>query len=80
MVQLLLLLNLILVFLLFLAVGTLFYSVRKLSEKLEELEAEHLKLSNRVSSLKAEMEKLESRLEFFQNQVKILLTGLRRKE
>ena len=80
MVQLLLVLNLLVVSLLFLAVGALFYSIRKVAEKVEEIEAEQLKLLSSFSELKTKVVKLESRLEFLQNQVKILLTGLRRKE
>ncbi len=80
MVQLLLILNLLVVFLLFISVGALFYSLKRFAEKVEELEAEQLKLSSALSELKTKMVKLESRLEFLQNQVKILLTGLRRRE
>jgi len=80
MVQLLLILNLLAVSLLFLVVGALFYSLRRVAQKLEELEADQLKLSSSFSELKTKVLKLESKLEFLQNQVKILLTGLRRKE
>ena len=79
MVQLLLLLNLIIIFLVFLAVGMLFNSVKRLSDRLEELEAEILKISSKTAEFKVTVEKLESRFEFLQNQVKILLTGLRKK-
>ncbi len=80
MVQLLLVLNLVAVALIFFVVGALFYSLKQLAEKVEELEAEHLKAVSRISELKTNVEKLESSLEFLQNQVKILLTGIRRKE
>lgn len=80
MVQLLLVLNLLAVSLLFLVVGALFYSLRKVAQKVEELEADQLKLSNNFSELKTKVVNLESKLEFLQNQVKILFTGLRRKE
>ncbi len=80
MVQLLLVLNLIIVALSLFAVGALFYSLKRLVERVEELEAEHLKAVSRISELKTNVEKLESSLEFLQNQVKILLTGIRRKE
>ncbi len=79
MVRLLLLLNLILIFLVFLAVGMLFNSVKRFSERLEELEAEVLKISSKTAEFKVTVEKLESKFEFLQNQVKILLTGLRKK-
>ena len=80
MVQLLLILNLIVAALSLFAVGALFYSLKRVVERVEELEAEYLKAISRISELKTNVEKLESSLEFLQNQVKILLTGTGRKE
>ena len=80
MVQLLLILNLLLVSLLFLVVGALFYSLKKVSEKVDELEAEYLKITSGLSEIRINVEVLNSRLEFLRNQVKILFTGLGRKE
>ena len=80
MVRLLLILNLLAVFLLFLAVVNLYFSLRKIIGKVEEFEAEQLKLYSKLKELKTAFEKLENSLEFLQNQVKILSTGFRRKE
>ncbi len=79
MVQLLLILNLIIVTLLLLVVGAFFHSLKRVSEKVEEIEAEELRNASRISELKNTTERLNDRLEFLQNQVKILITGFRRK-
>ena len=78
MVQLLLILNLIIVTLLLLVVGALFHSLKRISDKVEEIEAEGLKNASKISELRNTTERLGDRLEFLQNQVKILITGFRR--
>jgi chromosome segregation ATPase len=76
MVQLLLVLNLLGIFILFLFLVNLYTLVRALERKYEELEKEVLKTSTSLSELSAKVEQFESKLSFLQRELRLIAEKL----
>lgn len=72
MVQLLLLLNLLAIFVLFILLVNLYLNLKELRLKYEELEKEVLKNGSLLNELSSKVDQIEARLSFFQRELKLM--------
>ncbi|SMO72247.1 hypothetical protein SAMN06269117_12214 [Balnearium lithotrophicum] len=78
MVQLLLIINFILIVLLFFLLIGEFMFIKNLKERIDEIESNLIKVDSKASNSEFEMDKIREQLSFLKNQVKTILSYIRR--